>query len=433
MAVPTAPDALAVTVSPSGLFDGLTSLPGHPSAHLGDGCAALLGDVLDRLGATRLLLVHGQGSFFQCGAGRLAEKWGRHREVHHFDAFTANPRVEDVEAGVHRARVFRPQAVVGIGGGSALDMAKMIAVLSEQDATPGDCLAHPELVRAPRACSLILLPTTAGSGSEMTRFATVYAGGRKHSLDHSDVRADVVLVDPLLAASVPQPAAVAAALDALSQAVESYWSVSATSQSKQLARSALVELLPALGGIAAYGGPGTGRGGAGRDGSGHGGAGLGGAGAGWLASPDVRTRLARGASAAGAAIDITRTTAAHALSYALTARLGLPHGAAVAVHLRWLIGHHAQATTGDCRHPGGPSELRRIIDDVQDLSVEATSLTIEQLLARLLAAGGHPVSIHDLALPAEHWAVSLTEALSSRRAENTPRTVTAADVHRLLS
>lgn len=385
---------------------GLCPLPGHSAAYLGHGIAARVEEALNELRATRVLVVHGRGSFALCGGGEIVERWGRHRTLRHFDSFRSNPDVEDLRAGVAVAREFRPDVVVGMWGGSALDMAKAIAVLAIQEAEPEECLRHPELVSQQRTSTLVLLPTTAGSGSEMTGFATIYIGQSKHSLDHPQVRADLVFVDPALIASVPMTTAVAAGLDALSQAIESYWAVAATDESRRIARAALDDLLPALGEVLDRGS---------------------------CSEAALRTRLARGAAVAGAAINTTRTTAAHALSYDLTAKLGIPHGAAVALHLSWLLGHHARVTAGDCRHPGGPSQVVQLIDDIQKASYEVSGQPVEDTVTQLLQFGGYPADARALSLSADVWAPALTVVLTSGRAVNSPRVVTTNDVLALLS
>lgn len=392
------------------LAQSLLPLPGHPAAFLGPKSAHRTQEVLEGLNASRVLVVHGRTSFSLCGADRIAAEWEGPYTVRHFDGFHANPQIRDVREGVRLAREFRPDAVVGIGGGSALDVAKAIAVLASQDADPAENLTTPGLLRARRQCALILLPTTSGSGSEMTTFATIYDGSGKHSLDHPQVRSDLVLIDPDLTASMPLRTAVAAGLDALCQAVESYWAVSATEESRSFAHSAMAQLFVVLESAASRGfAPAV------------------------LQRPEERGRLALAAATAGTAINITRTTAAHALSYLLTARQGLSHGAAVAVHLRWLISHHAQVTAEDCRHPGGPEKVLRLIDDIQKLSHEVASLPLEDLIARLLRSGGYPADLAELALSPQEWTAPLTSALTSGRAANSPRAVTEADVWRLLS
>ncbi|ANP56256.1 hypothetical protein AVL59_02550 [Streptomyces griseochromogenes] len=389
----------------TGAWPGLTRLPGHPAAHLGAGAAARLGDALDALGAERVLVVHGRTSYRRCGADRIVEALSAHHTVEHFDGVRPNPDIEQIRAGIDVMRRFAPQAVVGIGGGSSLDVAKTIAVLAAQRRDAEECLLHAEAVTERRECALVLLPTTAGSGSEMTCFATVYVDGRKHSLDVDQARADLVLVDEDLTASLPLGDSVASGLDALSQAIESYWSVAATPASRELALAALDRLAPALARAADTGS---------------------------FADPAIRAGTAHGASLAGAAIGLTRTTAAHALSYDLTARLGLAHGTAVALHLPWVLERHAMATTADCRHPHGAAAVRDAVAVVEDTTRTRTGRSVRQLVEQLLTRAGQPVRIEDLALPARHWRGPMTQALTSGRAANNPCVLTEADVLQLL-
>ncbi|WP_203593323.1 phosphonoacetaldehyde reductase [Streptomyces sp. SID9124] len=388
-----------------GAWPGLIRLPGHPAAHLGAGAAARLSDALAALGADRVLVVHGQTSYLRSGADRSVAALSERHTVEHFDGVRPNPGIEQIRAGVDAVRRFAPHAVVGIGGGSSLDVAKTIAVLAAQRHDAEECLRHTEVVTERRECALVLLPTTAGSGSEMTRFATVYIEGRKHSLDVDQARADLVLVDTDLTASLPLGDSVASGLDALSQAVESYWSVAATDVSRALALNALDRLVPALARAADTG---------------------------TFTDPAIRVGTAHGASLAGAAIDLTRTTAAHALSYDLTARLGLAHGIAVALNLPWLLERHATVGASDCRHPRGASAVRDAVAVIEDVTRNRAGRSVRQLVEQLLIRAGQPARIEDLALPAEHWRGPLTEALASGRATNNPCLLTEADVLQLL-
>ncbi|MBT2363961.1 phosphonoacetaldehyde reductase [Streptomyces sp. ISL-10] len=391
--------------SPS-LYADLQPLAGHSAAYLGEGAAGRLGGAVEALGGRRVLLVHGRTSYLRSGAATLVDRWARRYRISHFDGVRPNPDIGQVREGVAMARRFRPDVVVGIGGGSSLDVAKAVAVLSAQPvADPLDCLRQPELITEPRRTALVLLPTTAGSGSEMTRFATVYVDGRKHSLDLPAVRADLVLVDPALTSSLPRPESIAGGLDALAQAIESHWSVSADEASRTLAVEALERLLPALARAADTGS---------------------------FADPKVRADMAHGAALAGTAIDLTRTTSAHALSYELTARLGLAHGTAVALHLDWLLGRHAALDESECRHPDGAAAVRRRVEVAQNLSCESTGGSVEQLVRRLLGAAGQPVALHELSLPADTWKQPLTAALSSTRAWNNPCVLTEEDILRFL-
>jgi len=362
-------------------------VPGPTAVYAGRGAVARLPAVLRDLAATRVLVVHGTTSYDRCGAAPVVGSLPRWWPTAHYAAARPNPTVELVAAGLAYAREVAPDTVVGIGGGSALDLAKAIAVLSTQDGEPAAYLAGRRELDGGRH-RLVLVPTTCGSGSEVTRFATVYSGHEKRSLDHPSLYADVALVDPAVSASVPPEPAAAAGADALAQAVESWWAVAGTPTSRDLARRAVGLLAPALGG-----GPGG--------------------------------DLALGATLAGAAIDLTRTTAAHALSYPLTARLGIPHGLAVALHLRWLLDHVGGVTADDCDHPDGPEAVRAIVGDLY--------ATTRPLLDQLLRAGGQPGGLAGLRLEPGGWHGIWARALDSVRARNTPRRVSAEDVRRAAS
>ncbi|MFI6505409.1 iron-containing alcohol dehydrogenase [Nonomuraea typhae] len=362
-----------------------------PEVRIGGGVVSRLPEVLGQ--ARRVLVVHGRRSFRAGAAAALVD--GLATDVRSYAGVRPNPDLRQVREAVALAREYRPDAVVGIGGGSAMDVAKCVAVLAGCADDPRSYLLGSSPIPERRSCRLIQIPTIAGSGSELTCFATVYAGHRKLSLDHPSARADHVLIDPDLASTVPTPVAAASALDAMGQAVESAWAVAATPESRDLAVQALETLTPVLGAATSRG---------------------------TFTEPGLRTELARGAALAGAAINISRTTAAHALSYPLTARYGIAHGVAVGLHLRWLIGHNSAATAADTRHPDGPEALRRIIDDSQRICREGAGVPLETMIDRLLAMHG----LDGLQIPRRQW----HEDLSGGRAANNPRVVSHEDVLR---
>ncbi|GGK72776.1 iron-containing alcohol dehydrogenase [Mangrovihabitans endophyticus] len=362
-----------------------------PDVRIGRGVVSRLPEVLGQ--ARRVLIVHGRRSFRAGPAATAVD--GLATGVRYYAGVRPNPALQQVREAVALAHEFKPDTIVGIGGGSAMDVAKCVAVLGRCAADPRSFLLGSSPIPDRRSVRLVQIPTIAGSGSELTCFATVYFGHRKLSLDHPSARADHVLIDPDLAATVPMPAAAASALDAMAQAVESAWAVAATVESRDLAMRALETLTPVLAAAT------SGR---------------------TFAEPGLRTELARGAALAGAAINTSRTTAAHALSYALTARYGITHGAAVGLHLRWLIGHNSAVTATDTRHPGGPDALRRLIDDLQRICLMGAGVPLETMIDRLLSMHG----ADGFQIPRREW----HEDLSGGRALNNPRQVSHEDVLR---
>lgn len=360
----------------------------------GDGSAGRLGALLNHLNVRSLFLVTGAESFERSGAAAALRGALRGRSVLRFDGVRPNPTAEQIAEAVAALRARPCDCVLGVGGGSALDVAKAAAALAPQ---PGDVLDYvvggrqPE---RPRPHRLVLVPTTAGTGSEATRFAVVYVDGRKRSVDHPSLRCDAALVDPALTWSQPPRLAASAGLDALSQSVESTWSLRSTARSRTLAYRALRLLVGRLDAACREG------------------------------SPAARRSVALGAHLSGRAIDVSRTTAAHALSYPLTARHGLDHGHACALNLGWLLPYNAEVTPEDVVDERGcPFVRARVAEVLAALGAgdgPSGGAAVLDLVARL----GLSPRLDALGVGDPDLARVVAEGLASERAANNPRRLT---------
>ncbi|MFG2985025.1 phosphonoacetaldehyde reductase [Streptomyces sp. NPDC048258] len=312
------------------------------------------GRLPELLDGRRVLVVASKGTLHRTDA----ESWlPAAAEV--FSEFHPNPTVgQAVEAAGFR-HAWGADLVLGMGGGSALDVAKAAALLPKDYEDALSVIAEGP-VRDRRA-ELVLVPTTAGTGSEVTRFATLYQGHRKVSLDTPQAKADLAIVDPALTDSCPAGLTWTCVFDSLAHAVESLWSVRSTPESRGHAVAALRLLVPIL-----------------RHGD-------------ELPGRAERDALSRAATLAGRAIDITRTTAAHALSYPLTARLGIPHGLACALNLTWLIPLVAGAReAGRITDPRGPEQPAAALETLATLfgvAADEAGTALEHVLARRVGAG----------------------------------------------
>ncbi len=167
-----------------------------------------------------------------------------------FQAISDEPDIAVTLAGVEKAADLKADVVVGLGGGSALDAAKAIAALA---ANPGDPLRFLEVVgegkpleAKPLPC--IAIPTTAGTGSEVTRNAvlSVPEHKRKVSLRDDRMLPDIAFVDPELTYSLTKAVTAATGLDALTQCVEPYLSAKATPMTDCLSREGIIRAARAL-------------------------------------------------------------------------------------------------------------------------------------------------------------------------------------------
>jgi phosphonate metabolism-associated iron-containing alcohol dehydrogenase len=230
------------------------------------------------------------------------------------DRIEPNPDVAYLAATYTRFRHDHADcpALVAVGGGSAIDTAKALMV-GTASGRFDDLLAQLTTGVAftpPRAKALIAVPTTAGTGSEVTPWATIWdrAAGKKHSLHLRETWPEAALVDPQLMLTLPRAVTLQSALDALSHALEAVWNVNANPVSDVFAVAAAREVIATLPAL--------------------------------LAAPgdlDLRTRMATAALHAGMAFSNTKTALAHSISYEMTLRFGLPHGIACSFTLPMVL------------------------------------------------------------------------------------------------
>jgi alcohol dehydrogenase len=280
----------------------------------GDGVVGTLPETVRQAGWRRVLLVCGARSFEASGAAAVLPALEQSAEVRRWSDFSPDPDSADLLGGLRLLRDFAPDAVVGVGGGSAMDMAKLLCAYDGIEESGELLTAIRSGTRIDsRDRGLALVPTTSGSGSEATHFAVVYIGEDKYSIAGPALKADRVMLDPLLTRSGSAYQRASSGIDAVCQAIESLWAAGATDRSRRFARRALGLLLRTIEGFVSHG------------------------------APEAARAMALGSHLAGRAIDISKTTAAHALSYAITKRYGISHGHAVALTLGRFIAVHAAA------------------------------------------------------------------------------------------
>ena len=209
-----------------------------------------------------------------------------------YTGFHSNPDLKDSEEGAGLYTKEHCDGLISVGGGSSIDTAKAIKARlnakSEEDVISGR-------LEGSAICHHIAVPGTAGTDSEATQIAVAYVNGNKVSLNHPSLRPDGVILDASLLDSLPLYHKKSCALDALSQGIESYWSRGANDDSKVHAFLAIIGVLDNL---KAY-----------LEGDLH-----------------AAEEMLDASYQSGKAIQITRTTAAHAMSYMITKKMGLAHG-----------------------------------------------------------------------------------------------------------
>ena len=252
-------------------------------------------------------------------------------EIIAFRDFQPNPLYENVQAGVKVFRKERCDAIFSVGGGSAMDVAKCIKLYSN---LPGDGEFGSWLDAnySENDIPFLAMPTTAGTGSEATRFAVIYYDGKKQSITSESFIPETVLMDPNTLVTLPLYQKKATMCDALCHAIESYWSVNSTDESKEYSRTAIRGVMEHMDGYLNN-------------------------------KEEGRAGMLYAANTAGKAINITQTTAGHAMCYKITSLFHCAHGHAAILCDRMLFPWMVK-NTKECSDPRGEAYLKRILDEI---------------------------------------------------------------------
>lgn len=259
---------------------------------------------------------------------------------HHTLVHVGVPTPDSVAELSGRLIDHRVDVVVAVGGGAVLDAAKAAAVLAAEPVRPapatvlGACdKPHDQAV----PIRVVAVPTTPGTGAEVTPFATVWdhAEGRKLSLAGQAVRPAAAILDPGLLAGLPLRVLAGGALDSIAQGAESAWSCRATELSTELGLRAVREAGGCLDRLRAR-----------------------------RTDPEVLLRLQRAGHLSGQAMAEAQTTSVHAVSYPLTLRHGLAHGHACGVVFGRLADFNCGVTAKDCADSRGVARVRDVLDRI---------------------------------------------------------------------
>ena len=210
-----------------------------------------------------------------------------------FNRYTPNPKYEEVLDGLEEYKKTNAKMILALGGGSPMDVAKCIKAYATMK--PNSDYLKEDIVD--NDIILAVCPTTAGTGSERTRYAVIYKDGMKQSVHSNTIIPKVVLFDSSFLKGLPLYSKKCTLLDTLSHSIESYWSVNSNEKSKEYSKIA-IDLI--LDNIDKY----------------------------IEEDESVYDNMLNASLNAGEAINITQTTAGHALAYKLTSLYKVPHGLA---------------------------------------------------------------------------------------------------------
>lgn len=313
-----------------------------------------LSQILKESGSKKVFIVTGFKSYQSLNFKEIIEALDIERV--YFTDFTPNPLYEQICKGIDLFKTEACDGILAIGGGSPMDVAKCIklAVLAKE----GNDAIIPPLVNTcvdidGSKIPFIVIPTTAGTGSESTHNAVMYYEGSKQTVTNDGILPNFAILEPSVLKTLPLYQKKCTMMDALCQGIESWWSVNSTEESREYSKKS-VELIMQN----------------------------------WEKyifenDEEAAANVMLGANYSGRAINIAQTTAAHAMSYKITSLYGLPHGHAVALCLP-VIWEYMIGNMDKCIDKRGKDYLLDIFKQIAYAMEANTSIEAIDLFRKLM-------------------------------------------------
>jgi alcohol dehydrogenase len=339
-----------------------------------------------------IFLVTGKKSYSKCGAEDKLLPILKSYNFKRFYDFEENPKIEDVEKGVEIFNEYRCDLIIAVGGGSVIDIAKLVNFFSKKS-KPFTSLFKSVLNKEDKY-PFVAIPTTAGAGSEATHFAVVYANKLKYSIADNNLLPQMVLIDHSFLKSQPKYQMTVSGLDAFCQGIESFWCVNSNEESLEFSRKAIAyswsNLKKAIDG------------------------------------EDVLDDLAKASYFAGKAINITKTTGPHSLSYGFTTNYGISHGHAVSLFLPFFINFHKNIDKESCNDSRGHLFVIKQMREIADI-LRVNFFDLEHEIINFFKELQIEINFNNLDINKEGFKKAI-QGLNQDRLKNNPRFLSKLDI-----
>lgn len=248
----------------------------------------------------KIFIITGKKSFYKSCANTIFNKIGK-KDIKIFFKQKQFPDIEELKKIYLSLNSFKPNIIVAIGGGAVLDYGKIVSVINNYKNIKDIIIKNK--IPDKKNCNLIAIPTTAGSGAEVTPNAVMYINKIKYAVDKKIVLPNKYYLVPSLTIPAPKKIKASSGFDAIAQSIESLISVRSTQKSVNFAKQSLKYSLKSY--------------------------------IDFVNIPNIKNaeQMSIAANLSGRAIGISKTTAPHAISYPFTAHFGIPHGHAVSLTL----------------------------------------------------------------------------------------------------
>jgi alcohol dehydrogenase class IV len=372
--------------------------------YISNGSIKKLNKIIKKNKFKKAFYITGNSALEQVNIEKVQKIIENNCNIFHYNEISPTPNIEGVKRALTSFKKGHYDVIIAMGGGSVLDIGKSVSIFCTNKGKIEDYLLKRKNFTQ-QSIPLVLIPTTAGTGSETTHFAVLFINNTKYSLtDKKFLYADYAIVDPELTYSLPKKVTAYTGMDALSQAIESFWNINSTKESKKYAKKAIQLIMENL--FKAVNDP----------------------------DESSRYNMALAANYAGKAINITKTTACHAISYPITSYFNVPHGQAVALSLPSMIVFNSEVSEGDVLDLRGSDYVKNVLKELVMLLNATSFIEAKKEIIELLEAIGLETKLSALGIvDPEDFEIIIRNGFNPERVKNNPRLLTETQLRNILN
>ena len=347
---------------------------------------------IDNFSPKNILLVTGRNSMQKLGITDKIKNLLKGYKIILFNEVEPNPSIQTVERGLKFCQDNKCDLIIGIGGGSALDVGKTIAILIKNKGDVKDYLYHKKTIKK-KGLPFIAIPTTAGTASEISKYSIITDREKptKRGLLHDFMHPDVAIIDPLLTESMPRDITASTGMDALAHAVESYWSINAQPITEMFALKSIELVYENLVAVCNN-----------------------------LHDINLRESMCKASLFAGFAFDYTGTNVLHSVSYPLTTKFNIPHGHACALTMVQFMKFNKDMIK---------EKMSKISKITGANSIDEGINNIQKMLENT----GLPMRLSKLGISKNDIDIIIQDGFRPEKMETNPRTVTEDALRKILT
>jgi len=358
-------------------------------------------NILDKFSPQKIFLVTEKKSYILSRAEKILSEFINEYEHIRFFDFEINPKIKDIKKGINLFHREKCNFVIGIGGGSVIDIAKSISLLATQKSDLEEFIKG-KLPLKKREILSIMIPKTVGTGSESTHFSVIYINKTKYSLAHHSLLPDFVILDPVFTENLPPYITAYTSMDALCQAIESFWSTNSTEESIIYSKQAIELIMPNI--IKN------------------------------VNNPDrvSREKMLIASNLAGKAINIAKTTAAHYVSYPITSYSNIPHRHAVALMLPYFTEFNNDISLENLQDSRGVKFVKDKMRELFTILKVNTANKAKDKIINIMKKINLETSLSKLGINRNNINIIIENGFNIQRMKNNPKIFTKRELRYLL-